>query len=90
MDPADIRPVELPVKNPAWSRTDVSKAIALRRSGASWDEVSKKVPGRTSKACYLRCRRHLKRWEQNEEGEKTSGLYNRYGFKRVSDTIQDS
>ncbi|KAF2398174.1 hypothetical protein EJ06DRAFT_481031 [Trichodelitschia bisporula] len=67
-------------KKGKWTPEEDELAIELRRSGMKWDDISKRLPGRSAISCRLRYQNYSeKRQEWDEEKKnKLARLYNRF------------
>ncbi|KAI1471587.1 uncharacterized protein F4812DRAFT_184702 [Daldinia caldariorum] len=63
-----------------WSSEEDAQIIELRGSGLKWDDISKKLPGRSAISCRLHYQNYLeKRSEWDEERKnKLARLYDRF------------
>ena len=55
--------------------------IELRGSGMKWEDISKKLPGRSAISCRLHYQNYLERrseWDEDRKN-KLARLYERYG-----------
>lgn len=67
-------------KQSKWSPEEDAQIIALRGSGMKWDDISKRLPGRSSISCRLHYQNYLERrgeWDE-ERKNKLARLYERY------------
>lgn len=77
MEPYQQQPVK---KQSKWSPEEDALIIELRGSGMKWDDVSKRLPGRSSISCRLHYQNYLERrseWDE-ERKNKLARLYDRY------------
>ncbi|KAH6651425.1 hypothetical protein F5144DRAFT_475662, partial [Chaetomium tenue] len=66
-------------KKSKWLPEEDTLIIKLRGSGTKWDDISKRLPGRTSVSCRLRYQNYLERREWDEERKnKLARLYERF------------
>ena len=74
------RVTELPVKKQSkWSAEEDALIIELRGSGMKWEDVSKRLPGRSAISCRLHYQNYLERrseWDE-ERKNKLARLYER-------------
>ncbi|POR38174.1 Uncharacterized protein TPAR_01626 [Tolypocladium paradoxum] len=72
-----------PVKKQSkWSPEEDTLIIELRGSGMKWEDVSKRLPGRSAISCRLHYQNYLERrseWDE-ERKNKLARLYERYGL----------
>ncbi|KAI2610970.1 uncharacterized protein GGS25DRAFT_175809 [Hypoxylon fragiforme] len=70
-------------KQTKWSSDEDRLIIELRQSGMKWEDISKKLPGRSAISCRLHYQNYLeKRCEWDEEKKnKLARLYERNRFK---------
>jgi hypothetical protein len=67
-------------KQSKWSPEEDALIIELRGSGMKWDDISKRLPGRSSISCRLHYQNYLERrseWDE-ERKNKLARLYERY------------
>ncbi|KAH6848362.1 hypothetical protein B0I37DRAFT_162463 [Chaetomium sp. MPI-CAGE-AT-0009] len=67
-------------KQSKWSSQEDSLIIELRGSGMKWDDISKRLPGRSSISCRLHYQNYLERrseWDE-ERKNKLARLYERF------------
>ncbi|KAL2019460.1 hypothetical protein VTK56DRAFT_9665 [Thermocarpiscus australiensis] len=73
--------VESPAKKQSkWSPEEDALIIELRGSGMKWDDISKRLPGRSSISCRLHYQNYLERrseWDE-ERKNKLARLYERF------------
>ncbi|KAK4698007.1 hypothetical protein P7C71_g155, partial [Lecanoromycetidae sp. Uapishka_2] len=79
---ADDQPSGSPArakKSQKWSPTENAEIIRLRGGGMKWDDISKRIPGRSPISCRLHYQNYLeKRSEWNEEQrDKLARVYDR-------------
>lgn len=71
---------DLPVKKQSkWSPEEDALIIELRGSGMKWEDVSKRLPGRSAISCRLHYQNYLERrseWDE-ERKNKLARLYER-------------
>jgi hypothetical protein len=63
-----------------WTPEEDRLAIELRRKGMKWDDISKRLPGRSAISCRLRYQNYSEKrpeWDE-EKKNKLARLYNRY------------
>ena len=68
-------------KQSKWSPEEDALIIELRGSGMKWDDISKRLPGRSPISCRLHYQNYLERrseWDE-ERKNKLARLYERYG-----------
>jgi hypothetical protein len=66
-------------KQSKWSQEEDSLIIELRGSGMKWEDISKKLPGRSAISCRLHYQNYLERrseWDE-ERKNKLARLYER-------------
>jgi Myb-like DNA-binding domain len=72
--------LESPAKKQSkWSPEEDALIIELRGSGMKWDDISKKLPGRSAISCRLHYQNYLERrseWDE-ERKNKLARLYER-------------
>lgn len=72
-----------PVKKQSkWSPEEDALIIELRGSGMKWEDISKRLPGRSAISCRLHYQNYLERrseWDE-ERKNKLARLYERYGL----------
>jgi hypothetical protein len=75
------RPTETPAKKQSkWSPEEDALIIDLRGSGMKWEDISKRLPGRSAISCRLHYQNYLERrseWDE-ERKNKLARLYERY------------
>jgi len=62
-----------------WSPDEDARIIVLRGSGMKWEDISKRLPGRSAISCRLHYQNYLQRrseWDE-ERKNKLAGLYER-------------
>ncbi|KAH6622855.1 hypothetical protein F5144DRAFT_595132 [Chaetomium tenue] len=67
-------------KQTKWSSQEDTLIIELRGSGMKWDDISKKLPGRSAISCRLHYQNYLERrseWDE-ERKNKLARLYERF------------
>jgi len=73
---------ESPVrKQSKWSSEEDALIIELRGSGMKWDDISKRLPGRSHISCRLRYQNYLERrseWDE-ERKNRLARLHERFG-----------
>ena len=67
------------IKKGKWTPEEDQLAIELRRTGMKWNDIAKRLPGRSAISCRLRYQNYSeKRQDWDEEKKNTlAGLYNR-------------
>jgi hypothetical protein len=74
-------PSESPAKKQSkWSQEEDAIIIDLRGSGMKWEDISKRLPGRSAISCRLHYQNYLERrseWD-DERKNKLARLYERY------------
>lgn len=74
-------PEESPAKKQSkWTPEEDNLTIELRGQGMKWDDIAKKLPGRSSISCRLRYQNYLEKraiWDE-EKKNKLARLYARY------------
>ena len=70
-----------PVKKQSkWSPEEDALIIELRGSGMKWEDISKRLPGRSAISCRLHYQNYLERrseWDEDRKN-KLARLYERY------------
>lgn len=69
-----------PKSKPRWLPTEDSNIVQLRRTGMTWEDMSKQLPGRSAISCRLRYQNYLERrseWDDDRKN-KLARLYERY------------
>lgn len=78
-------------KQSEWSPEEHSEIIRLRARGIKWEDISKKLPGRSSMSCRLHYYKYLKRrrsdWDENRKN-RLARLYQRWEWYGVLLTKQ--
>ncbi|KAK0635050.1 hypothetical protein B0T17DRAFT_484475, partial [Bombardia bombarda] len=67
-------------KQSKWSQEEDILIIELRGKGMKWDDISKRLPGRSSISCRLHYQNYLERrseWDE-ERKNKLARLYERF------------
>lgn len=76
-------PEESPAKKQSkWTPEEDNLTIELRGQGMKWDDIAKRLPGRSSISCRLRYQNYLEKraiWDE-EKKNKLARLYARYVF----------
>jgi hypothetical protein len=74
-------PAESPAKKQSkWSQEEDALIIDLRGGGMKWEDISKRLPGRSAISCRLHYQNYLERrseWDE-ERKNKLARLYERY------------
>lgn len=74
-------PEESPAKKQSkWTPEEDNLTIELRGQGMKWDDIAKRLPGRSSISCRLRYQNYLEKraiWDE-EKKNKLARLYARY------------
>jgi hypothetical protein len=65
-----------PKKQTKWSAEEDAQIIKLRGSGMKWDDISERLPGRSSISCRLHYQNYLATREWN--GERKDNLARLY------------
>jgi hypothetical protein len=68
-----------PEKKGKWTPEEDQLAIELRRTGMKWDDIAKRLPGRSAISCRLRYQNYSEKrqdWDE-EKKNKLARLYNR-------------
>lgn len=68
-------------KQSKWTPNEDAQIISLRGSGMKWEDISKRLPGRSAISCRLHYQNYLERkseWD-DEKKNKLARLYDRYG-----------
>lgn len=86
--PTAAHPSATPAKkqNTKWAADEDQLITSLRGSGMKWDDISKRLPGRTSIACRLHYQNYLEKkqpWDE-EKKDKLARLYDRYAIIHYS------
>lgn len=75
------RASDQPVKKQSkWSQEEDALIIELRGSGMKWEDISKRLPGRSAISCRLHYQNYLERrseWDEDRKN-KLARLYERY------------
>lgn len=69
-------------KQSKWSPEEDALIIELRGSGMKWEDISKRLPGRSAISCRLHYQNYLERrseWDEDKKN-KLARLYERYAF----------
>lgn len=69
-----------PEKKGKWTPEEDKLAIELRRGGMKWDDIAKRLPGRSAISCRLRYQNYSEKrqdWD-DEKKNKLARLYNRF------------
>lgn len=78
---SEDRPSGSPAKKSSkWSPTEDAEIIRLRGGGMKWEDISKRLPGRSSISCRLHYQNYLERrseWDE-EKRDKLARVYDRY------------
>jgi len=80
----DLTPVVAPAAKGKWSPDEDALLIELRASGMKWDDISKRLPGRSAISCRLHYQNFLERrseWDE-ERKNKLARLYERQDLLR--------
>ncbi|KAI9684698.1 MAG: hypothetical protein M1829_000073 [Trizodia sp. TS-e1964] len=87
-------PAESPAKKQSkWSSDEDDTIIALRGTGMKWEDISKRLPGRSAISCRLHYQNYLERrseWDE-EKKNKLARLYERFKpdmWSRVAEEMQ--
>lgn len=79
--PSDERPLSSPAKKQSkWSPAEDAEIIRLRGSGMKWEDISKKLRGRSAISCRLHYQNYLERrseWDE-EKRNRLARVYDRY------------
>ncbi|KAE9973036.1 hypothetical protein EG328_004648 [Venturia inaequalis] len=69
-----------PEKKGKWTPEEDKLAIELRRNGMKWDDIAKKLPGRSAISCRLRYQNYSEKRQEwdDEKKNKLARLYNRF------------
>lgn len=74
-------PAESPAKKQSkWSPEEDALIIELRGSGMKWEDISRRLPGRSAISCRLHYQNYLERrseWDEDKKN-KLARLYERY------------
>ncbi|KAK4240288.1 snRNA-activating protein complex subunit 4 [Achaetomium macrosporum] len=80
-------------KQSKWSAEEDALIIELRGSGMKWDDISKRLPGRSSISCRLHYQNYLERrseWDE-ERKNRLARLYERFKpemWQKVAEELQ--
>ncbi len=81
--PADECPIgALAKKQSKWSPAEDAEIVRLRGSGMKWDDISKKLRGRSAISCRLHYQNYLERrseWDE-EKRNRLARVYDKYVF----------
>ncbi|PYI31001.1 hypothetical protein BP00DRAFT_425970 [Aspergillus indologenus CBS 114.80] len=69
-------------KQSKWSPEEDALIIELRGSGMKWEDISKRLPGRSAISCRLHYQNYLERrseWDEDKKN-KLARLYERYAI----------
>jgi hypothetical protein len=81
--PSNPHPSASPAKKQSkWTPAEDAEIINLRGSGMKWEDISKRLPGRSAISCRLHYQNYLERkseWDE-EKKNKLARLYDRYVF----------
>lgn len=84
-------PSETPAKKQSkWSPEEDALIIDLRGGGMKWEDISKRLPGRSAISCRLHYQNYLERrseWDE-ERKNKLARLYERYAHTRETREIR--
>lgn len=79
-------PEESPAKKQSkWTPEEDNLTIELRGQGMKWDDIAKRLPGRSSISCRLRYQNYLEKraiWDE-EKKNKLARLYARYVHRNI-------
>ena len=82
--PAGSHPAASPAKKQSkWTPEEDALIIELRGSGMKWEDISKRLPGRSAISCRLHYQNYLERrseWDE-EKKNRLARLYERYVSK---------
>ncbi|TAQ85146.1 hypothetical protein B7494_g6536 [Chlorociboria aeruginascens] len=85
-------PAESPAKKQSkWSAEEDSLIIELRGSGMKWEDISKRLPGRSAISCRLHYQNYLERrseWDE-ERKNKLARLYERFKAEMWSKVAEE-
>jgi hypothetical protein len=73
-------------KQSKWSPEEDALIIELRGSGMKWEDISKRLPGRSAISCRLHYQNYLERrseWDEDRKN-KLARLYERYSSTCVT------
>ncbi|OAG07806.1 uncharacterized protein CC84DRAFT_1047788, partial [Paraphaeosphaeria sporulosa] len=83
-------PEESPAKKQSkWTPEEDNLTIELRGQGMKWDDIAKRLPGRSSISCRLRYQNYLEKrvvWDE-EKKDKLTRLYARYARSYLIDQM---
>lgn len=68
-------------KTTKWTQEEDELTVELRGAGMKWEDISKRIPGRSAISCRLRYQNYLEKrahWDE-EKKNKLARLYVRYG-----------
>jgi hypothetical protein len=86
-------PEESPAKKQSkWTPEEDNLTIELRGQGMKWDDIAKRLPGRSSISCRLRYQNYLEKraiWDE-EKKNKLARLYARYVHHQLSEELYGS
>lgn len=71
-------------KQSKWSPEEDALIIELRGSGMKWEDISKRLPGRSAISCRLHYQNYLERrseWDEDKKN-KLARLYERYVLQK--------
>lgn len=74
-------------KQSKWSPEEDALIIELRGRGMKWEDISKRLPGRSAISCRLHYQNYLERrseWDEDKKN-KLARLYERYVMSEVSE-----
>jgi len=74
--PPRATPTEVAKKQSKWSPEEDALIIELRGSGMKWDDISKRVPGRSPISCRLHYQKRRNEWDEGKK-KKLALLYER-------------
>jgi hypothetical protein len=78
MPPHTSTPVNKNLKQSKWFPDEDALVIELRERGMKWDDISKRLPGRSATSCRLHYQHFLGGRDWNEEKKnKLARLYER-------------
>jgi hypothetical protein len=79
-------PAESPAKKQSkWSPEEDALIIELRGSGMKWEDISRRLPGRSAISCRLHYQNYLERrseWDEDKKN-KLARLYERYAIAKA-------
>lgn len=86
----DDRPSGSPAKKSSkWTPAEDAEIIRLRGGGMKWEDISKRLPGRSSISCRLHYQNYLERrseWDE-EKRDKLARVYDRYVRSSFTGTL---